>query len=237
MDGQEALHLDIVSDTICPWCYVGKRKLADALGILAREGLTFDVAWRPFQLNPDMPKAGLDRREYRSRKFGAWEKSQALDAQVAAAGRPVGLDFQHERMERTPNTVASHILVRLAYEAGGAVMQDAVVEALFRSYFTEGRNVGDSQVLADLGASAGLDRDAVLAALGDPAQAEAVVREEGLARSLGLNGVPSFVLEGHYLFSGAQPVQAMVKALRGAAAALTSKDAPADASEKADARA
>lgn len=228
------LRLDIVSDTICPWCYIGKRKLADALEILRGEGLTFDVTWRPFQLNPDMPKGGVDRRQYRSRKFGSWEKSQALDAQVAAAGRSVGLDFHHERMEKTPNTVASHILIQLAKNAGGAVLQDTIVESLFEAYFTEGRDVGDPEVLGDLGASAGLGRDAVKAALADLAQADAVAREEGLARRLSLNGVPSFVLEGHYLFSGAQPVEVIVQALRDTAAALASNEVSATIVEKAD---
>ena len=219
-----ALKLDIVSDTICPWCYVGKRKIADALEILGREGLTFDVTWRPFQLNPDMPKDGLDRRQYRSAKFGSWERSQALDAQVMAAGQTVGLAFRHDLMTRTPNTLASHALIRLARETGGTAMQDTIVEALFAAYFTEGSDVGDHTVLADLGTSAGLDRGRVLAALSDPARKEAVGYEENLARSLGLNGVPSVLLEGHYLFSGAQPVPAIVEALREAAAALLAPD-------------
>ena len=115
-----SFRLDIVSDTICPWCYVGKRRLAAALPILEAEGLTFDVAWRPFQLNPTMPREGLDRRAYRSAKFGSWEKSQALDAQVTEAGASAGLVFRHDLMAKTPNTVASHALIRLARETGDA---------------------------------------------------------------------------------------------------------------------
>ena len=133
-----SFRLDIVSDTICPWCYVGKRRLAAALPILEAEGLTFDVAWRPFQLNPTMPREGLDRRAYRSAKFGSWEKSQALDAQVTEAGASAGLVFRHDLMAKTPNTVASHALIRLAHETGGAATQDRVVEALFSAYFTLG---------------------------------------------------------------------------------------------------
>jgi predicted DsbA family dithiol-disulfide isomerase len=187
--------------------------------------LTFDVTWRPFQLNPDMPKDGLDRRQYRSAKFGSWERSQALDAQVTAAGKTVDLAFRHDLMAKTPNTLASHALIRLARETGGAAMQDKIVEALFAAYFTAGRDVGDHEVLADLGASAGLDRALVLATLSDPASTEAVGHEESLARGLGLNGVPSVVIEGHYLFSGARPVSAIVKALREAAVALAAPDA------------
>ena len=142
-----SFRLDIVSDTICPWCYVGKRRLAAALPVL---GLTFDVTWRPFQLNPTMPREGLDRRAYRSAKFGSWEKSQALDAQVTEAGASAGLVFRHDLMAKTPNTVASHALIRLARETGDAAMQDRVVEALFSAYFTQGLDVGDLAVLADL---------------------------------------------------------------------------------------
>jgi predicted DsbA family dithiol-disulfide isomerase len=218
------LKLDIVSDTICPWCYVGKRKLAAALEILGREGLTFDETWRPFQLNPDMPKQGLDRRQYRSAKFGSWERSQALDAQVAAVGQTVGLVFRHDLMAKTPNTLASHALIRLARETGGAAMQDRVVEALFAAYFTKGRDVGDHEILADLGAGTGLDHGLVLATLSDPAVTEAVGQEENLARGLGLNGVPSVLINGHYLFSGAQPIPVIVEALREAAAALSAPD-------------
>jgi hypothetical protein len=113
---RSSFRLDIVSDTICPCCYVGKRRLAAALPILEAEGLTFDVAWRPFQLNPTMPTEGLDRRAYRSAKFGSWEKSRALDAQVTEAGASAGLVFRHDLMAKTPNTVASHALICLARE-------------------------------------------------------------------------------------------------------------------------
>jgi predicted DsbA family dithiol-disulfide isomerase len=216
-------HLDIVSDTICPWCYVGKRRLAQALPLLAAEGLSFDVTWRPFQLNPDLPKEGLDRRIYRSRKFGSWEKSQALDKQVAEAGRTEGLAFRHDLMAKTPNTLASHALIRFAYTVGGAALQERVVEAVFAAYFTQGRDVGNPDVLADVGEGAGLDRNRVLALLSDSASAKAVVDDEQLARDLGLSGVPSFVLEGQHLFSGAQPVATIVRALREAAAGLAGR--------------
>jgi predicted DsbA family dithiol-disulfide isomerase len=221
--GSTAFQLDVISDTICPWCYVGKRRLAAALTVLAAEGLRFEIAWRPFQLNPTMPKEGLDRRAYRSAKFGTWEKSQALDAQVAAAGAGDGLAFRHDLMARTPNTLASHILIRLAHEIGGAALQDRIVEALFAAYFTQGRDVGDPAVLADLGAKAGLNRELLTARLADPANADAVAYDENLARGLGLNGVPSVVLEGHYLFSGAQPTPGIVRTLREAVRVLRSQ--------------
>ena len=217
-----SFRLDIVSDTICPWCYVGKRRLAAALPILVAEGLTFDVTWRPFQLNPTMPREGLDRRSYRSAKFGSWEKSQALDAQVTEAGASAGLVFRHDLMAKTPNTVASHALIRLAYETGGAAMQDRVVEALFSAYFTQGLDVGDPAVLADLAEGVGIERTRASAFFSEPASFDAVIDDEQLARGLGLNGVPSFVLDGNYLFSGAQPTSVMVRALRDATAKLIS---------------
>ncbi len=222
--------LEIVSDTICPWCYVGKRHLEAALSVLADEGLTFDVHWRPFQLNPDMPASGLDRRAYRSAKFGSWEKSQALDAQVAAVAAADGLSLRHDLMQRTPNTIASHALVRLADDIGGPALQDRVVEALFAGYFTEGRDIGSLEVLTQIGVGAGLDQGVVVEALADPARRAAVHADEQLARSLHLNGVPSFVMDGRYLFSGAQPAGAMARAFRiASAAARQGMNNPTDA--------
>ena len=147
-----------------------------------------------------MPREGLDRRAYRSAKFGSWEKSQALDAQVTEAGASAGLVFRHDLMATTPNTVASHALIRLAHETGDATMQDRVVEALFSAYFTQGLDVGDHAVLADLAEGAGIKRSRASAFLSEPASFDAVIEDEKLARGLGLNGVPSFVLGGNYLF-------------------------------------
>lgn len=217
---EPALRLEIVSDAICPWCYIGKRRLGRALEQLAAEGLAFERLWRPFQLNPTMPTEGVDRRSYRTGKFGSWERSQALDAQVAAAGAEDGLVFRHDLMARTPNTVASHALIRLAHELGDAELQDRVVEALFAAYFTQGRDVGDPAVLADLAEAAGMDRTRVATYLADPASAAAVRRDEALARRLDLHGVPSIVLDGHHLFSGALPTPSIVQALREASAVL-----------------
>lgn len=229
-----SFRLDIVSDTICPWCYVGKRRLAEALPMLQAEGLQFDVTWRPFQLNPDMPPEGYDRRDYRVAKFGSWEKSQALDARVAEAGASAGLVFRHDLMARTPNTLASHALVGLAHQIGGAAMQDRVVEALFTAYFTEGRDVGDAAVLADIAEVAGIERNHAAATLADPASLRAVAAEESLARRRGLDGVPSFILNGYFLFSGAQPAELIVRALRQASAQLV---AAGEAAEPAHAQA
>ena len=222
------LPLDIVSDTICPWCYVGKRHLEAALPVLAEEGLSFEVTWRPFQLNPDMPEAGVERRAYRTQKFGSWERSQTLDAQIAAAGKPAGLTFRHDLMQRTPNTLASHALVAFAHEAGDAALQDRVVEALFAAYFTRGADVGDHAVLADIAATCGLDPDEVAAVLADRTRRDAIAREDALVRRRGLSGVPSFILGGYFLFSGAQPSAAMVVALRDAAVEIRARQGQAE---------
>jgi predicted DsbA family dithiol-disulfide isomerase len=212
-----AARLDIVSDAICPWCWVGKRNMEAAMELLAREdGERFEVHWRPFQLNPDMPPEGVERAAYRAAKFGSAEKSRQLDAQVAAAGAAAGLEFRHERMLRTPNTLAAHRLIALAGEEGGPALQGRLVEALFRAYFHEGRDIGDVATLAALAGEAGLDAGAAANHLAGEAGAAQVLAEDAGFRQLGLSGVPTFALQGHVLFSGAMPSEAMADALRRA---------------------
>ncbi len=202
--------LDIVSDAICPWCYIGKRQLERALPALARDGLRFSVHWNPFQLNPDMPCEGVDRRDYRRAKFGSLERSEQLDRQVTEAAAAVGLSFRLDLLRRTPNTVDAHRVIWLSGQEG---VQDAVMETVFRAYFTEGADLGEPGVLADCAAAAGLDRQAVLGFLrGDALEAE-VRSADREARDAGVNGVPSFFLDGYGLFSGALPADKMVAAL------------------------
>lgn len=210
---QATLAIEVISDAICPWCWVAKRRLDRVIAALAPD-IKVSVAWRPFELNPEMPKAGVDRRGYRSAKFGSWQHSQSLDAQVAAAGRSDGLVFNHAKMERTPNTIDAHRLIRLAGQQG---KQDDVVEELFAAYFNEGRDVGDPTVLADVGASAGLDRARILAMLAsDEGQAE-VRSELRRAVNLGVSGVPTVLVDGIPLFSGAIRAGLMEAELREAA--------------------
>lgn len=212
-----AVRLDIVSDAICPWCWVGKRNMEAAMASLgAEDGERFEVHWRPFQLNPDMPREGVARAEYRAAKFGSEARSRALDAQVAAAGAAAGLEFRHDRMLRTPNTVPAHRLIALAGEEGGPALQDRVVEALFRAYFQDGRDIGDAAELATIAGAAGMDAPAVANHLaGDAGEAKVLAEDAGF-RQLGLSGVPTFALAGHVLFSGAMPPEAMANALRQA---------------------
>lgn len=207
------LAIEVISDAICPWCWVGKRRLESALEALSPK-ITATVTWRPFELNPDIPKAGLDRRAYRSRKFGSWEHSQALDAQVAAAAKGDGLDFRHDRMERTPNTIDAHRLIWLAGREG---RQDAVVEGLFSAYFHEGRDVGAADILIAVGAAAGLDADRVSAMLASDEGANEVAAELDRAAGLRVSGVPTVVVNGRPLFSGAIRSELIEAHLREAA--------------------
>jgi predicted DsbA family dithiol-disulfide isomerase len=170
------------------------------------------VAWRPFELNPQMPKAGIERREYRMRKFGSWERSLQLDAQLTEVGRSVGIAFRYDLMKRTPNTFDAHRLIWLAGELG---VQDAMVERLFRGYFSEGRDIGDARVLAELAAEAGIDKDRANALLDGTEGSAEVAAEEEVAMRAGLSGVPTFVLNGLVLFSGAQPPELIARALSG----------------------
>ena len=214
-DGRLAHELTIVSDVICPWCFVAKRNLEKALELAGAE-FPVKITWRPFELNPGMPKTGMSRREYRSKKFGSWEQSQHLDAQVAEAAKLAGITFRHDLIERTPNTFAAH---RLIWLAGEEDVQDAVVEALFRAYFVEGRDVGDTQVLAEIAKQAGLSDSVVAAFLEGNAGTDEVRRESEVARVGGISGVPTFILDGEALFSGAMKPENMVARLREAAAA------------------
>ncbi len=205
------VRIDIVSDVICPWCYIGKRQLERALATLEHEGLRFSVHWNPFQLNPDMPKEGRDRIAYRVQKFGSTERARELDERVGGAAANVGLSFRQDLMLRTPNTLDAHRLVWLAGREG---VQDAVVEALFVAYFTQGRDVGDHAVLADCAAEGGMDRAAVADFLAGDTAANEMLAADRAAREAGVSGVPSFFLDGYSLYSGAMPAETMAEALR-----------------------
>jgi predicted DsbA family dithiol-disulfide isomerase len=210
-DSPAGLRIDIVSDAICPWCYIGKRQLERALATLAEEGLHFSIHWNPFQLNPDMPKEGRDRASYRLMKFGNPERVREIDERVTGAAANVGLDFRLDQIERTPNTLDAH---RLVWLAGREDKQDPVVEALFTAYFTQGRDIGDHEVLADCAAQAGMDQAAVADFLAGDVAAKEMLAADRAAREAGVNGVPSFFLDGYGLYSGAMPAETMAEALR-----------------------
>jgi predicted DsbA family dithiol-disulfide isomerase len=205
------LRIDIVSDAICPWCYIGKRQLERALAKLADEGLQFSVHWNPFQLNPDMPKEGRDRAAYRAMKFGSPERVREMDARVTGAAANVGLPFRLDLIGRTPNTLDAH---RLIWFAGREGVQDRVMEAVFAAYFIRGRDIGDRDVLADCAAEGGMDRVSAAEFLAGDVAAQEMLAADRAAREAGVNGVPSFFLDGYGLYSGAMPAETMAEALR-----------------------
>lgn len=207
------LAVTMTSDFICPWCYIGERKLLSAIGRLPAD-VQVDISYRPFELNPDMPAGGLDRKEYRSAKFGSWAKSQALDAEVVGAGKAVGLAFNYDWVKRTPNTMLSHRLMwAMAYEGGD---QAVLANRLFTAYFTDGLDLSDRSVLRKIAVEAGLSKaraDEVLDGDLGTAEVQALTRE---AYAKGIHGVPLFEIGGQAL-SGAQPVEMMEAALHRAA--------------------
>jgi predicted DsbA family dithiol-disulfide isomerase len=207
------LQLKVYSDLICPWCYIGKRRL-EAASKLAEGQHTVRVTWLPFQLNPDMPGAGMDRRTYRSAKFGSWERSQELDTGVAAAGAEVGISFNYAAVLRTPNTFDSHRLVWLADQHA---IQDQIVEALFAAYFVQGLDLSEQNVLADTVIRAGLPRTEVEELLAGDRGAAEVRQLEQAARETGVQSVPFYLLNGRYHFSGAQPPKVILAAFAEAA--------------------
>ena len=200
--------IDVYSDAVCPWCYVGKRRLERAL---TEFGGDVRVTWRPFQLNPTMPKDGLDRTAYLEAKFGSLETFRQLEEHVQAAGASERITFAFEKIARTPNTFAAHRLIWLGEREG---CQDAVVDALFRGYFEEGADIGSIAVLVQLAAQAGLPDESVERLLQSDEGTAEVKAEESAGHKLGIRGVPYFVVDGTYAISGAQPVDIFVSALK-----------------------
>ncbi|MGB9429822.1 MAG: DsbA family oxidoreductase [Gammaproteobacteria bacterium] len=204
------MRIDIYSDTVCPWCFIGKRHLEKALA-----GSNFgstDIHWHAFQLNPDLPPEGRDRREYLDAKFGGPQASAAIHARVSTAGRNAGIDFQFDKITRSPNTLNSHRLIRLAEAQRKS---QVMVETLFRGYFLEGRDIGDSATLAELALAAGIVGDMPVWLAGDGEHA-AVLSDLQTGRKLGVSGVPFFIIENRFALSGAQPPEVFMQALQAA---------------------
>jgi predicted DsbA family dithiol-disulfide isomerase len=204
------VQIDIYSDIVCPWCYVGKRRLERAL--ISVDG-DVHVTWRPFQLNPTMPLDGMDRKAYLEAKFGSLEAFGRMEEQLLAAGKVERIPFAFEKIQRTPNTFAAH---RLIWYAAQQMKQDDVVEALFRGYFLEGKDIGDLKTLARVAAEAGLDWTETEEFLSSHKGVVEVKAEEAIGRRLGIRGVPYFVLNGSISISGAQPPDIFVCAFQQA---------------------
>lgn len=200
------MKVEIYSDTVCPWCYIGKRRFERAVR-MRPEG-DFQVQWLPFELNPDLPESGVDRESYLARKFGDLQRVQAMQAQLRELGSSLGLDFHFERAVRMPNTRLSHELLQFAHVAG---RQDVVGEALFRAYFEEGVDIGDRARLLEIGAAAQLDAADLERALTTHRHRSEVEALERQAHEWGISGVPTFIFDRSYAVSGAQETDVFVQ--------------------------
>ena len=190
------ISLDVISDPICPWCYIGKARLQAAI---ERHGSNpFDVFWRPFQLNPDMPAEGVGRKEYLEAKFGK-ERAETFYTQIAEAAAGADLDVDFDKIGRTPNTIDAHRVIRWAR---AEARQGPVTDGLFAAYFKAGRDISDHDVLVDVASQAGMDGDSVRARLATDEDVDAVRAEDSQAREMGVNGVPCFIVAGKYVING-----------------------------------
>ncbi|MEK9661040.1 MAG: DsbA family oxidoreductase [Alphaproteobacteria bacterium] len=197
------MHIDVYFDTICPWCYIGKRRLERTLA--ARQMDNVDIRWRPYQLNPDMPRDGLDWQTYLSLKYGSPTRARQVYDTIARSGHCERIGFNFEAIRRTPNTLDSHRLVRYAARAGVAT---PLVETLFQAYFFRGEDIGDLGVLGRIARQHGLDGPAVDTWLTSDAETDEVRSEDIRARRMGIDGVPCFVIDGRFAISGAQEPEA-----------------------------
>ena len=191
--------VDVIVDTVCPWCYVGKLRLEKALAM--RPDQVVEIGWRHFQLNPTMPSEGKDPHAYLSEKFGSRDGVKRRHEVIGDAGRQEGIDFRFDLIERIPNTTNSHRLIVYARRDG---RQDAMVNALYQAYFSHGRDIGKIDVLAEIAAENGLDGDAALVYLASDQDRTMVVDEDQMVRSLGVSGVPCYIVDQKFALSGAQ---------------------------------
>ncbi len=210
------LTIDIVSDVVCPWCYIGKRKLEAALELSRAAGLpTPDIRWHPFQLNPDMPVAGMSRKQYLEDKFGGPQRAAEIYERVRTAGRAAGLELDIDGITRQPNTLAAHALIAFAQQQGAAQGND-VKERLLKAYFIENRFIGDVEELVLIAGEAGLDTDAARTFVTDPSQLKAVADADAQARGMGIGGVPYFIFNQKVAVSGAQDPASLLAAMQQA---------------------
>ena len=200
------MQIDIYSDTICPWCFIGKRRLERALA--ERPEAAPAVTWRAFQLNPEMPAPGMDRRTYLQLKFGGPENAKQVYDRVREAGRQEQIPFAFEAIARTPNTIASHRLVRQAQRIGRA---EPMIQGLFDAYFLNGRDIGDPAILTEVAVGAGFEAAEIEAFLKSDEGAAEVRAEDARAREIGIQGVPTFIFNDHYVLSGAHPPEVLLQ--------------------------
>lgn len=202
------IKLDILSDPICPWCLIGKTRLEKALAEIPNH--PFVIEWHPFQLNPDMPQDGMDRRDYLETKFGGKERAVKVYSEIDQHARDEGLDLDFGAIERTPNTINAH---RLIHWAGIEQKQDDMVNALFDAYFKEGRDIGNDEVLCDLADGIGMDAAVVAKLLKSDADADMIRQRDAHSRQMGVNSVPTFIVDNRHAVPGAQPADLWVKVI------------------------
>ncbi|CUH53570.1 DsbA family oxidoreductase [Shimia marina] len=216
------IKLDIISDPICPWCFIGKTRLEKALA--QEPDHPFVIEWHPFQLNPDMPADGMDRRDYLETKFGGKENAVRVYGEIEKHALEEGLNIDFAAIKRTPNTINAH---RLIHWAGIEQKQNAVVDALFAAYFTEGRDIGDTDVLADIADSAGMDAAVVRKLLVSNSDVEDIRNRDAHSRQMGVNSVPTFIVANQHAVPGAQPADLWLRVI----ADLRAQQAAGDAAE------
>lgn len=210
------LRIDIISDVVCPWCFIGKRHLDSALEMYRSQHPEAEqplVRWLPFQLNPDIPAQGMARGEYTTRKFGGPERVREIYSRVEIAGANAGIAFAFNRITVQPNTLQAHRVIHFAAREG---RQHAVVESLFAGYFLEGRDLSDDAALADLAQRGGLDREAVLRYLATDQDRSLIEQQDRRARQVGIEGVPFFIVAERFGVSGAQPAQVLFQVIEEA---------------------
>jgi predicted DsbA family dithiol-disulfide isomerase len=208
----ERVTIDIVSDVVCPWCYLGKARLELAVAEVQDE-VGVDINWRPYRLNPDHPPEGVNHHAHLAEKLGGAEAVASAHETLTGLGAEVGIAFDFAAIKIGPNTLDAHRLLHWAVLEGREV-QDRVANGLFKAYFEEGRNVGDYAVLLDVAETSGLDRKVIENLLNSDADKDAVLSEIEAAKAMGVSGVPFFILDGQYAISGAQPPEVMANALR-----------------------
>ena len=210
------MQIDVISDTVCPWCFIGKRRLARAMAM--RPAITFDVKWRPYRLDPTIPKGGHDRKAYMRAKFGEDPmKIVEMHKLIAAEGAKDGIEFDFAAIERRPDTLDSHRLIRWAEATG---VQDEVVERLFIAYFENGEDIGDIRVLADIADLCGMDGLEMAELLESDTDLALVEREDRIAREMGVTGVPAMIFGGKLAVSGAREPEVLLSVIDRAAAML-----------------
>ncbi len=202
------MQLDVISDPVCPWCYVGKKRVE--IAIAARPEMQIDLAYRVFQLNPDMPREGMDRKEHLRKKFGESKGPSSIMDALMEAGDELGIEFNFSRIARMPNTLDAHRLIRWSHSAG---CQPELVEIIFRRYFTDGADISDHAVLLDIARETGMDTAIIGDLLARDSDTDLIRAEDATARRIGIQGVPSYVIANKYLLVGAQEPALLLKAL------------------------